>query len=57
MNNKKIVTLLALMFLSPLASVSIAEAETRIVCSSLDEWEGIDVEKYMLLIKLTLAII
>lgn len=57
MNNIKIVTLLALMFLSPLASVSIAEAETRIVWSSLDEWEGIDVEKYMLLIKLTLAII
>jgi hypothetical protein len=46
MNNKKIVTLLALMFLSPLASVSIAKAETQLVWSSPDEWEGIDVEIY-----------
>jgi len=45
MNNKNLVTLLALMFLSPLASVSVAKAETRLVWSSSD-WKGIDVEIY-----------
>ena len=44
MNKKEIIIPLLILFLLPLASISVAKAETRLVWSF--DWEGMDVEVY-----------